>query len=141
MTALKTRGATMATSQAAAGYNSFLKLDLCDLPAHAANGGLHFLDTYGWLDTAVADPTRFRAHQRHGPLLRGTLHRWPATLLATPNSYLFWDQLHPTTAVHELLAEEAWAFVPSPSPGVGLFSLGLLAFLGLKTRSRDRKGA
>jgi phospholipase/lecithinase/hemolysin len=116
-------------------YNIALEGDLSKLAA-SLDGGLHFLDTYRWLDSAVADPTAVGLPLGanvtdacyNGPFTGG------GTVCASPNSYLFWDEKHPTAAVHQLLAEEAWAFVPSPKPGAGLFSLGLLLLIGLKRK-------
>ena len=49
------------------------------------------------------------------------------TLCTTPNNYVYWDSLHPTTAVNQLLANSfATAAVPLPST----FTL-MLAGLGL----------
>ncbi len=127
--------AQFAASFLANQYNVALESDLSGL---AAQGGLHFLDTYSWLDTAVTDPTAVGLPLGTnvtdpcypGPYTGGV----PPAVCQNPGSYIFWDQLHPTAAVHELFAEEAWAFVPSPGPGVGFFSLGLLVFLGLKRK-------
>lgn len=56
------------------------------------------------------------------------------TSCANPDSYVFWDQLHPTTAGHRLLADAAFRqmsaenphLIPAP-PALGLFAIGLLA--------------
>ncbi len=127
--------AQVAASQAAAGYNFWLEKDLSGLAA-TLNGGLHFLDTYSWLDNAVADPTAVGLPL--GTNVTDACYNGPytggGTVCGNPNAYIFWDQLHPTAAVHQLLAEEAWSFVPSPSPGAGLASLGLLLLIGLKRK-------
>lgn len=52
---------------------------------------------------------------------------------ADPDSYIFWDQLHPTTAGHRLLADATFRqmitdnpqLLPAP-PALGLFATGLL---------------
>ena len=116
-------------SLAAALYNTFLEQDLAGLAA-SLNGGLHLLDTFSWLDNAVAHPgfgglTNVTDACYTGPYTGG------GAACGDQSSYIFWDQLHPTARVHELLAQEAWALAPSPSPGAGLASLGLLLLVGM----------
>jgi outer membrane lipase/esterase len=113
-----------------------LEQDLATLAA-SLHGGLHFLDTYSWLDEAVAHPTVVGLPV--GANVADACYTGPYTgggsACGDPNSYIFWDQLHPTAAVHELLAKEALALAPSPTPGAGFASLGLLLLIGV-TRKR-----
>ena len=54
----------------------------------------------------------------------------------TPHQFLFWDQIHPTTATHKLIGELAFsaiqsAFVPEPSAVLGVLLLGGLGTVSL----------
>lgn len=72
----------------------------------------------------------------------------PVACAANPNGYFFWDQQHPTTAVHQILAERAYSAlepqpVPEPSAEWGLLALGALGAAGWlkhkqKKASNDR---
>jgi phospholipase/lecithinase/hemolysin len=56
---------------------------------------------------------------------------------ANPEEYLFWDDVHPTTAVHEILAGQLLAEIAVPQP-LPLLALGLAAALMQKRRSSKR---
>ncbi|QLE41920.1 SGNH/GDSL hydrolase family protein [Nostoc sp. C052] len=50
----------------------------------------------------------------------------------TPNQFLFWDQIHPTTTTHKLIGDLAFSVlnkssVPEPSVLLGLLALGTLS--------------
>jgi phospholipase/lecithinase/hemolysin len=54
-----------------------------------------------------------------------------------PSTYLFWDNLHPTTRTHEILAQQLHSVAYDPVPAPMPF-LGGLAALGWSRRLRQR---
>jgi phospholipase/lecithinase/hemolysin len=54
------------------------------------------------------------------------------TVCATPNQYLFWDDLHPTAAGHAIVGADALA-LETPEPGsILLVGAGLLGLVGVR---------
>lgn len=45
-----------------------------------------------------------------------------------PDTYVFWDQIHPTVRVHQAIGDQALTVIPTPGE-IGLFGLGVLASL------------
>lgn len=55
------------------------------------------------------------------------------TLCATPDTYLYWDNIHPTAAAHALLGAQMLAAVPEPQTML-MMAVGVLGLLGLARR-------
>ncbi|HIK05294.1 MAG TPA: SGNH/GDSL hydrolase family protein [Trichormus sp. M33_DOE_039] len=55
-----------------------------------------------------------------------------------PQEYLFWDNIHPSSQAHKLIADAV--FVPEPSTAMGIFGLGAVATLVQKGKSKKAKG-
>lgn len=55
------------------------------------------------------------------------------SLCATPNSYIYWDNIHPTAATHLILGNQMLAAVPEPQTML-MMAAGLLLLLGVRRR-------
>lgn len=94
-------------NDAAALFNAQLAGVLDDLEADVADASVYRLDLAMLFDQVFADPSAF-----------GLTNVTDAAMGLTgidADAYLFWDDLHPTTAGHALFAEFALAAIPEPS--------------------------
>jgi len=92
--------------------------------------GVTYFDTFGFMHLVVSNPGAFGFTDVTDPCLVGL------TPCSNPNQYLFWDDLHPTTAADHILAGQfAGAVVPEPSTllMLGTGTVGLAGFLRRKT--------
>jgi len=55
------------------------------------------------------------------------------TLCATPDTYLSWDNIHPTAAAHAILGNQMLAAVPEPTTML-MMSVGVLVLVGVSRR-------
>lgn len=78
------------------------------LQANLPKGAIYF-DTFGFMHQVVANPSAYGFTDVTDPCLVGL------TPCSNPNQYLFWDDLHPTTAADALLAGQFANAVPEPS--------------------------
>lgn len=97
----------------------------------AADPGLNLdrLDVHALLDSAYANPAAYGFTNVTDPCKAGGGDDLglPGAVCATPDSYLFWDVFHPSSAAHNLIAEAAMRAVPEPAP----WSLIVVALLGM----------
>jgi phospholipase/lecithinase/hemolysin len=106
-----------------ASYNAQLAAALSAQSA-ATGETIHILDASSLIDQAAADPSAFSLTNTTTPVWSGNFSSTSsgtlaATSLAQQNQYLFWDDYHPTAAVHQDLANVALAEVgPNQSANV-----------------------
>ena len=70
--------------------------------------GVTYFDTFGFMHFVVANPAAFGFTNVYQPCLVSL------TTCSSPNQYLFWDDLHPTTAADRILASRFANAVPEP---------------------------
>lgn len=116
-------------SQLAALYNANLSAALAQLVGQLALGGidlnLMLLDSYGLLTDVSQNPAAYG-------LINGVdscLWFAPTPPCANPGEYVYWDGIHPTVAMHGIVAVEALQLIPVPAPllllGIGVLALAV----------------
>ena len=107
----------------------------------AASTGMNLsvLDTFSLLDSAVANPSAFGFTNVTSPCWTGSYTSASSGTLcsnttAGQDQYLFWDQVHPTAAGQQIVADGAYAEVPEPG-SLALLLGGLGAFALLRRRA------
>ena len=79
-------------------FNSALLTGLMSTAAARPTSNIILMDLYKVLPAIAADPARFGLTNATDACFDG------ATICASPNTYLFWDTVHPTAAGHRLFA-------------------------------------
>lgn len=124
-----TPGYKGAAAQRSAEYNQLLATGLANLSGSLAGVQIQSFDTVSFMATQAA----LMAGQGFNTT-DACFNSTAKTVCANPDSYLFWDGVHPTAAAHALLGEAFAAAVPEPAT-VWTFMLGL----GLLAYGRRRK--
>ncbi|AUB82340.1 SGNH/GDSL hydrolase family protein [Candidatus Thiodictyon syntrophicum] len=103
-------------------FNTFLGVSGIDLVR---------FDGFGFLQDAVANATEMGFSNVTDACLIGVFVVKPTGAVsecATPQSYLFWDQIHPSALAHQYLAAGMYDAVPEPAPML-LLGAGLILLL------------
>ncbi len=126
---LSTSSATQQGLQALTiGFNQALSSDL-SLLGSASGAHIHMLDTFGLFQRIQANPAQYGLSNVTG---EGILSGNPSA-----PGYLFWDDVHPTTAGGQILADAAYNSVTTPEPAsLTLLASGVFALLGYGWRKR-----
>jgi phospholipase/lecithinase/hemolysin len=134
---------TNASSAAAAdalsaGFNTALAADLAGLQATDPGIVVHQLDVQTLFTEVETTPGLYGLNDvtdSAAPGLEPGATSYDTSLeVPNPNQYLFWDDIHPTAAGHELLAQAAETAVGVPEPA----SIGLIASAALLAGWRRR---
>ncbi|NJP10599.1 MAG: SGNH/GDSL hydrolase family protein [Leptolyngbyaceae cyanobacterium RU_5_1] len=130
-------------------HNSLLAQTLGILkPSLDPSVNLVTLDVFSLLNSAIANPTSVGLTNATDSCLSPPPLLNPGTIPAVcsnPDTYLFWDDIHPTTTGHRQVAEFAFstlnsAAVPEPPATLGLLTFGIfLAGAAALKRRNHRK--
>jgi phospholipase/lecithinase/hemolysin len=104
-----------------------------DMLRNSLPAGVRFYDTSALLHRVVQDPAAFGLTNVTGQCIDPTSAT--PTPCANPSQYLFWDDFHPTTRAHEILAQE-FAQAAVPEPATFVLTGSVLVLCGLARRSR-----
>lgn len=117
---------------------SFLIPSLASIPG-AGSLSLKVLDTYSLVDTITLNPSVYGFSDVTDPCLTGSVNYTGGTVCGTPNTFLFWDEIHPTAAADQIVSSAALAVVaPEPSSlALGVFGLLALSLVRLSAQPRD----
>lgn len=101
---------------------------------------LRQVDTFDRLGDVLASPARYGLANVADPCLSGYFVNAPTggaiSLCSAPETYAYYDAVHPSSTVHAILARDFLAAVPVPAPLV--LMLGGLVLLGAGRRGRAR---
>jgi outer membrane lipase/esterase len=106
-------------------YNTALNAATIQLAALNPSVNLIQMDWYAVSNVIRANPAAFGFTNITQPCFNGV------TVCANPNTYTFWDGVHPTEAVHELLARYAALLLSTEETGK---AVSALAQMGLSNR-------
>ena len=122
-------------------FNTLLALTLNSLEQSLNGLDIIAFDTYGALNDIVANPLSYGLTNTTGRCYTGDDLGFTGggSVCATPESYLFWDGIHPTSAVHGILGREMLAAVPEPA-SLGLLALAILGMAVVRARVGDQRG-
>ncbi len=112
-------GGDVTASALTVDFNTALDAALDDLETTRPNIELFRLDVFGLFNDAVANPGDFGLTNVVDPAAPGLSpgdSSYDTNLIASNvDSYLFWDDFHPTATGHALLAQAALTPVPEPT--------------------------
>jgi phospholipase/lecithinase/hemolysin len=113
------------------GFNTALALQLGNLGTLFPATDIIQFDTYSFLNDVVLNPAKYGLANSQDACLPSL----PGAPCANPDSYVFWDSFHPTTAADAVIASAFAKAVPEPAT-IALLAAGLLA---LFYASRQRR--
>jgi phospholipase/lecithinase/hemolysin len=116
-------------------FNNTLAADIAALEALDPAANIHTVDTYGFLNTLIANTSAFGFTNTVNRCYTGDDQNFttppavaPTLTCANPNQFIFWDSIHPTSRTDQLFAQAAAVAIPEPGTlvllGVSFAALG-----------------
>lgn len=118
--------------------NAVTQVHNAGLEALLAGLGINYslLDINELFKMALADPAALGFINPDEPFLLDCIVAMSCPPGVTPNDYVYWDEIHPTTAAHSVIAATALNLIDVPEPStILLMSVGLVG-LGFASRRR-----
>lgn len=115
------------------GHNFVLSQALAGLGS-TLNVNIKSLDVNTLFNQAIANSTQFGFTN----VTDACLNLNAGTICSNPNKYLFWDNIHPTTNAHSLIAKTALVEIPEPSAGLGMLALSAVSAVGMLKRNNKQ---
>jgi phospholipase/lecithinase/hemolysin len=113
------------------GFNTALDSELTTLATAKPQLDIELFELDAALNSLIANPSGSGLTNVTDACFTGS------AVCTDPSTYLFWDNLHPTTRTHEILAQQLYGVARDPVPAPMPF-LGGLAALGWSRRLRQR---
>ncbi len=111
-------------------HNTLLNQEIKDLNQSLFNSNIALFDVNKLFEDVINKPDEYGLTNVKNQCFSAT--SVPVFLCSNPDEYLFWDDFHPTTKGHKLIADAAYATiekkfkpVPEPSTVLALTGLGL----------------
>lgn len=117
-------------------FNATLAAGLGNLQATSVGLNLQLLDLNTLFNSAIVNPAAYGLTNVTAAAYTGDPdYEGVGTVVPDPSGYLFWDEVHPTTLGHSMVAQAAFTVVPEPATTMLLV---LPAAMMLMRRRRSR---
>ena len=108
-------------------FNTTLATGLGNLGAASPGLNLYLLNLNSLFNSAIANPAAYGLSNVADAAHTGDPdYEGAGSVVPDPSGYLFWDDVHPTTLVHSLVAQAAYAAVPEPATTIFIFAAASL---------------